>query len=149
MPTETYEDKKQRHEQHMSERDKLIDAARESLRTFDKAVLAFGSAVFGASVAFLKDVAPKPLAFTVHWLWTSWLCFTAGLLAIVLSFLFGYQTCIARIESGAAKLENPNFSERRDWWGILTHWSNWSCVAFLFAGVVTWVIFAVENVARQ
>jgi hypothetical protein len=59
MTEESYEDATKKHAQHMAERDKLTDAARESSRTFDQAVLAFGAAVFGASVAFLKDVAPK------------------------------------------------------------------------------------------
>ena len=45
---------------HLEERAQLIDAARENARTFDKAVLTFGSAVFGFSIAFLKDVAPHP-----------------------------------------------------------------------------------------
>lgn len=40
---------------HMEERKTLIEAARESAKTFDQAVLAFGSAIFGASIAFLKD----------------------------------------------------------------------------------------------
>ena len=57
MTDDDYEHAKQKHEQHMAERDKLTDAARESSRSFDQAVLAFGAAVFGASVAFLKDVA--------------------------------------------------------------------------------------------
>ena len=52
MPEESYEDLKQRYDQHMVERDKLIDAARESSRTFAQAILAFGAAVFGASAAF-------------------------------------------------------------------------------------------------
>ena len=64
MADDGYEHAKQKHAQHMAERDKLTDAARESSRTFDQAVLAFGAAVFGASVAFLKDVAPKPQPYS-------------------------------------------------------------------------------------
>jgi hypothetical protein len=38
---------------YLAEREQLIDAGRESARTFDQAVLAFGSVVFGFSIAFL------------------------------------------------------------------------------------------------
>ena len=48
---------------HMEERKTLIEAARESAKTLDQAVLSFGSAIFGASVAFLKDVAPHQQHF--------------------------------------------------------------------------------------
>jgi hypothetical protein len=91
MANESYEDAKLKHEQHMAERDKLTEAARESSRTFDQAVLAFGAAVFGASVAFLKDVAPKPQSYSLPWLCVSWSCFTTGLLAVILSFLFSHK----------------------------------------------------------
>lgn len=147
-PVESYEDQKERYEQHMAERGELTDAARESLRTFDKAVLTFGSAVFGASVAFVKDVAPKPQGYTIPWLCASWICFAVGLLAAVLSFLFSYQTCIARIDHSAAKYLNPERTEPKDWWGALTRCCNWGCVICLFSGVIAWVVFAIENLAR-
>jgi hypothetical protein len=145
----TYEDLKQNHDQHMSERDKLIDAARESSRTFDKAVLAFGAAVFGASVAFLKDVAPKPQPDTLLWLGISWSCFTVGLLAVVLSFLFSHKACISRIEESAATLANPKAKAAKDLWGGLTSFCNYACVVLLFCGVVAWIVFAVENLAQS
>lgn len=48
MPQDTPDAKNENHEAFMSERGMLVDAARESSRTFDQAVLAFGAAVFGA-----------------------------------------------------------------------------------------------------
>lgn len=149
MSEETFENRKLRYDHHMVERDKLIDAARESSRTFAQAVLAFGAAVFGASVAFLKDVAPKPQPFTLKWLSASWGCFTVGLLAVILSFLFSYKTCIARIDESAAIYANPDEKPKRDIWGTLTSGCNWACVAFLFIGVIAWIVFAVENLAKQ
>ncbi len=144
---ESYEEAEERYKLHLAERSELTDAARESLRTFDKAVLAFGSAVFGASVAFVKEVAPKPQSYTVHWLCGSWVCFAIGLLAAVLSFLFSYQTCISRIDHSAARYLNPKVKEPRDWWGILTLCANWGCVILIFAGIVAWIVFAIENIA--
>jgi hypothetical protein len=72
---------------YLKEREGLIDAARESARTFDKAVLTFGAAVFGFSIAFLKDVALHPMRATLPWLGTAWGFFSFGLLFILLSFL--------------------------------------------------------------
>lgn len=147
MPDES-EQAIQNHKQHMEERDRLIDAARESSRTFDKAVLAFGSAVFGASVAFLKDVAPKPQSYSLPWLCVSWGGFTLGLLAVILSFLFSHKACIARIDEGAEQLSNPDAKAKPDLWGTLTSGCNYLCVALLFLGVVAWVVFAIENLAK-
>src|SRR5580698_1497419 len=115
MVDESYEDATKKHAQHMAERDKLTEAARESSRTFDQAVLAFGAAVFGASVAFLKDVAPKPLHCTLVWLCISWSCFTIGLLAAILSFLFSHRACLTRIDEGAEKLKNPDAKPNELW----------------------------------
>jgi hypothetical protein len=148
MTEESYEDATKKHAQHMAERDKLTEAARESSRTFDQAVLAFGAAVFGASVAFLKDVAPKPQPYSLPWLCVSWSCFTIGLLAVILSFLFSHKACLARIDDGAAELSNPDAKATADGWGTLTSWCNYLCVAFLFFGVVAWVVFALENLAK-
>jgi hypothetical protein len=82
---------------YLAEREQLIDAGRESARTFDQAVLAFGSVVFGFSIAFLKDIAPKPAPETLKWLGVSWLLFSLGLLAILLSFLFSHRACMFEI----------------------------------------------------
>ena len=76
---EEYEQALREHAHFMQERDRLIDAARESARTFDKAVLTFGSAIFGASIVFLKDVAPNPHQGTLKWLGFSWFCFSTGI----------------------------------------------------------------------
>src|SRR5277367_4075746 len=83
---------------YLAERERLIDAGRESARTFDQAVLAFGSVVFGFSIAFLKDIAPKPAPETLRWLGTSWGLFSLGLLAILLSFLSSHRACMFEIE---------------------------------------------------
>ena len=147
MTDEDYEQSLKEHAQHMEERKSLIDAARESSRTFDQAVLAFGAAVFGASVAFLKDVAPKPQSYTIRWLSISWMCFTVGLLAVILSFLFSHKACLFRIEEGEYLLRNPNAEPLRNRWAALTEWCNYLCVVFLFLGVVAWVVFALENLA--
>ena len=135
------------HAHHMEERKGLVDAARESSRTFDQAVLAFGAAVFGASIAFLKDVAQKPQPYTIKWLGISWSCFTAGLLAVILSFLFSHKACLVRIDESAHLMRNPEAEALRNPWATWTAVCNYSCVVLLFCGVIAWTTFALENLA--
>ncbi len=137
------------HEQYVEERKLLIDAARESARTFDKAVLTFGAAVFGGSIAFIKDVAPKPELFTLKWLAISWGLFSVGLLSIILSFLFGHKACMFEIDIGADALKNPEVSRPINRWSTATDWANALCVAFLFVGLLSWSVFAFENLAES
>ena len=149
MPDELNDQSSKVHAQFMSERDALIDAARESARTFDQAVLAFGSAVFGASIAFLKDVAPTPQHYTLKWLGVSWGCFSVGLLAVILSFLFSHRACMFEIEVGANTLVKKDFQRPKNRWSIATDLCNGLCVTFLFCGLVSWSIFAFENLASE
>jgi len=139
---------KEAHAQHMEERKGLIDAARESSRTFDQAVLAFGAAVFGASVAFLKDVAPNPQIYTIKWLCVSWSAFIVGLLAVILSFQFSHKACLFRIDEGEHQLRNPGAERLKNGWATWTAWCNYLCVLFLFIGVAAWTVFALENLAK-
>lgn len=133
------------HAQYLEERKALIEAARESSRTFDQAVLAFGSAVFAASIAFLKDVAPKPHICTVKWLALSWGCFSCGLLAILSSFLFSHRACMFLIEENDKQLKDFTYKREENRWSLFTDRCNFSCIGLLFGGLVFWSVFAVEN----
>src|ERR1700722_19099032 len=104
------------HQQYLDYRKDLIDAARESARTFDKAVLTFGSAVFGFSIAFLKDVAPHPAGATLYWLGAAWFLFALGLLLILLSFLFSHRACMFEIECATNKIIDPNCKTKKNRW---------------------------------
>jgi hypothetical protein len=133
---------------YLAERERLIDAGRESARTFDQAVLAFGSIVFGFSIAFLKDIAPKPAPETLKWLGTSWLLFSLGILAILLSFLFSHRACMFEIENSEAALGNSSYEQKKNPWSIATNWCNVTCVVFLFLGLSFWSIFAFDNLSH-
>jgi hypothetical protein len=133
------------HTQYLEERKLLIEAARESSRTFDQAVLAFGSAVFAASIAFLKDVAPKPQAFTLKWLGLSWGSFSLGLLAILFSFLFSHRACMFEINENGKQLEDASHDRKDNRWSLITDRCNFFCIGLLFLGLAFWSIFAIEN----
>lgn len=133
---------------HMEERKTLIEAARESAKTFDQAVLAFGSAVFGASIAFLKDVAPHPQTFTLKWLGGAWFLFTAGLLAALMSFIWSHKACMSEIDAASATLGKPNVQRPPNRWSALTDKCNYVCVGLLFIGLSSWSVFAIENLSQ-
>ena len=133
---------------HMDERKTLTEAARDSAKTFDQAVLAFGSAIFGASVAFLKDVAPHPQRFTLKWLGGAWLLFASGLLAALMSFIWSHRACMSEIDAASATLGKPDVQRPVNRWSALTDWCNYVCVGLLFLGLVFWSIFALENLSE-
>jgi hypothetical protein len=103
MTDEYYDQAIKDHAQYMEERKGLIDAARESARTFDQAVLAFGSAVFGASIAFLKDVAPKAPTLYVEMAGISWGLFSIGLLGALLSSYSAIKPACLRSKYGRTR----------------------------------------------
>ena len=131
----------------LEERKLLIDAARESARTFDQAVLAFGSAVFGFSIAFLKDVVSVPAPWTLKWLGISWFAFSFGLLAILLSFLFSHRACLHEIQVGEDALGKPDHKRAKNRWAIATNWCNVLSLSFLFLGILAWSTFAFDNLS--
>ena len=138
-----------RHKQYLRERDMHIDAARESARTFDKAVLTFASAVFGFSIAFLKDVAKHPAPATLMWLGWAWGLFACGLLLILLSFLFSHRACMFEVECVDNSYTDPSYKRKRNPWSRWTDWCNFACIICLFLGVGAWSCFAFENLGQE
>ncbi len=137
----------------LDERKQLVDAARESSRTFDKAVLAFGSVVFGFSIAFIKDIAPSPAPSTLGWLFGAWLLFSFGLLSIMLSFLFSHKACMVEIDRGQEWLDKfmkgeKKFEQRKNRWSVATDCCNVVCIVLLFLGLFSWSLFAYENLRQ-
>jgi hypothetical protein len=136
------------HAEYLEERKQLIDAARESSRTFDKAVLTFGSAVLGFSIAFLKDIAPTPAPETLRWLGASWLLFCLGLLVVLLSFLFSHRACLFDIEVATREMTIRGYPAKHNRWGIITDVCNFLCVFLLFTGLLCWSRFAFDNLSQ-
>lgn len=142
-------------------RKQLVDAGRESARTFDKAVLAFGSVAFGSSIAFLKDLAPTPAPETLWLLRASWMLFSTGLLANLLSFLFSCHACDFEIKRGKEALDEQGrkllekLDEKpegvrgpklgRNQWSAAVYFCNYLCIACLILGLYSWSCFALKN----
>jgi hypothetical protein len=141
------DEKKRKH--YLKERDAHIDAARESSRTFDKAVLTFAAAVFGFSIAFLKDVAPHPAVATLKWLGLAWGLFACSLLLILLSFLFSHRACMFEVECADNSYIDPNYKREKNPWSRWTDRCNFACVICLFLGLGAWSCFAFENLGQE
>jgi hypothetical protein len=143
------EERDKEYQRYLDERKELIDAARESARTFDKAVLAFGSAVFGFSIAFLKDVAPHPARDTLGWLGAAWVLFAFSLLIILLSFIFSHRACMFEIACATKKITDPDSETKKNWSSVVTDWCNFTCIALLFFGLISWSVFAFRNLGQE
>ena len=133
------------HQLYLDERKQLVDAARESSRTFDKAVLTFGAAAFGASIAFLKDIAPHPAPDTLTWLGAAWLFFSLGLLSILLSFLFSHRACLFEIDCATKEVIISGQPQKKNPWSTITTWCNFLCIVLLFLGLLCWSRFAFDK----
>lgn len=129
----------------VEERKTLIESARESARTFDQAVLAFGSAVFGASVAFLKDVAPHPLPYTLKWLALAWVCLAVGLFSILLSFLWSHKACMWEVDENYRVYGKPELRRCENIWSDRTDRCNYVSIVCLAIGLMFWSWFAYLN----
>lgn len=147
--SENNECSQQEFDLYLEERKLLIDAAREAARTFDQAVLAFGTAAFAGSITFLKDVAPRPEAYSLKWLAISWALFSLGLLGVMLSFLFSHRACMVEIEVGGDALGKQGYKRKPNRYSLLTTLANYLCIGFLFLGLLSWSVFAFENLTLQ
>ena len=132
----THEEKK--YQIFIDERKLLIQAEQEGAKTFDKAILAFASGAFGVSIAFLKDIVPRPYPNTLWLLGLSWMLFSLCLLTILFSFLASQIACKKSIESAYEKImENKTVPNK---WADITLVSNYASLillglAFVFSGV--------------
>ena len=142
------DNEKQRLDLNLEDRKQLIDAARESIRTFDQAVLTFGAAVFGFSIAFLKDIAPKPVPETLCWLAFAWGLLSTGLIAILFSFLSSHKACLFELDTCTKRLvEDSPEAQRPNRWSTVTYICNVMSILLIVGGLACWSKFAFANLS--
>lgn len=78
--------KKQLYDQYMSERQSLLQTKKETVNQLDKALLTLNAGALAISITFLKEIAPKPSAWTIVLLILGWTAFIASLITTLLSF---------------------------------------------------------------
>lgn len=129
---------------YIDERKLLIEALRESSRTFDKAILTLASGAFGFTIAFLKDVAPKPFQNTLSLLSFSWFFFSLSLVVILFSFLASQKACNEQIEIAYDVIVEKK--QRQTRWATITTFCNYISIISLLCAIIFWSCFAYWNV---
>lgn len=135
---------------YLDERKLLIEAERESARSFDKTIITLSAGALGFSLTFIRQIAPNPQPDTLWLLVGAWVSFALALLAILLSFLLS-QSAIRRQrkiideeqESKKAAREQPNC------WATVTNWLNWISMGLFVIGVVSLTFFSYNNFASH
>jgi hypothetical protein len=129
---------------YIEERKLLIDALRESSRTFDKAILTLTSGAFGFTIAFLKDIAPAPFQNTLCLLFVSWFFFSFSLVVILFSFLASQNACNEQIDISYDVLVLKK--QRSTPWATVTSICNYVSIISLVIAIIFWGLFAFFNI---
>jgi hypothetical protein len=125
----------------------LIDLGNESLRTFDKAILALSSGAFGLSVVFLKDIAGPPPYIASIYLFLGWGGFLVATIVNVMSYLLSCadaQRERARVDECAA--EGKLYSPGKNPYRKMTLWANSVAFIFFILSIISLAAFAFLNV---
>ena len=69
-----------------SERGARDLAEQESAKSYDQAMLTLAAGALGLSVAFVKDIAPEPVSWSLPALFAGWGCLAYSVLSVVRSF---------------------------------------------------------------
>ena len=129
---------------YIDERKLLIEALREGSQTFDKAILTLTSGAFGFSMAFLKDVAPKPFQNTMCLLSSSWFFFSLSLVVILISFLTSQKACNEQIDIAYDVIVKKE--QRQTPWATVTAVCNYVSIISLLCAIICWGCFAYWNI---
>ncbi|HXF90876.1 MAG TPA: hypothetical protein VNJ29_02990 [Candidatus Nitrosotenuis sp.] len=128
-----------------TERENLYAAAIEQTKTFDKALLTLSSGAFGVTIAFLKDLVPKPYDNTNWLLAISWLFFSISLVSVVCSYLFSQHAILKQMDLNKQNSKKKGSKDEKNVWTTATVITNWlSLIAFLFA-LTFWCSFIYWN----
>jgi protein-S-isoprenylcysteine O-methyltransferase Ste14 len=119
-----------------AERKRLLLLHEKATESFDRAIMTVSGGALGISIAFVHDVASKPVHRWV--LGVSWLFFALSLLLILWSFLTMERATVRMLGQMEDEVEEiPR--------GKLTDYANWGSAAAFICGVVFLVIFAWLN----
>jgi uncharacterized BrkB/YihY/UPF0761 family membrane protein len=120
-------------------REWLVSAYEGATQSFDKAIMTLAGGALGVSIAFIHDVAPKPIH---KWLLgVAWILFAVSLLLILISFLASQRAILdmmRQIDEDVEKVARGKATDRL----------NWTAAGSFVVGVVFLVIFALYNLGR-
>jgi magnesium-transporting ATPase (P-type) len=133
---------------YLEERKLLVDAERESARSFDKSMLTLSSGALALSITFIRQIAPAPRFET--YLYLAWSGFILALLCTLVSFLSS-QTAL-RKQRDILDLnyqDSRSASEQKNLMSAVTNYLNWFSILSFIIGVLCLTVFAIKNLSIQ
>jgi hypothetical protein len=122
-------------------REHLINARQKSFEDFDKTVLLLSGGGLGISITILKDIIGA-VVVARGWLLTSWICWGLSLVVILLS----YHLSRLAIDAAIRELDCGEESDKPGGTlSAITNGLNLSGAILFLVGLLTFIIFVVEN----
>lgn len=133
---------------YLEERKLLVDAERESARSFDKAMLTLSSGALALSITFIRQIAPAPRSET--YLYFAWSGFILALLCTLVSFLSS-QSALRKQRDILDRnyRDQPTAFEQKNVMSAVTNFLNWFSILSFIAGVLLLTAFAIKNLSIQ
>ncbi len=130
---------------------RLNEAANEAARKFDKVMVSLSAGAFALSIAFLKAIAPVPVAKEL--LIAAWACFGLAITSISFAFLFSQYSAMKAHENWNRYIDDmatpqadpvpPSRATNR--YSTITEVLNWVSICTFVLGLLCMVLFAVAN----
>ena len=129
-------------------RNHLLEARRESYEQFDKAIFLLSGGGLTVSLALIDRIVPLAQAQFKNCLFFCWFCFTIPLILTLFSFVSSQHSIDFQIESAHDYYENDcdDALNRKNWWSIITQYSNYAAGSFFIVGVILLLIFVYKNI---
>ena len=129
----------------LDHRNLLIDADRESARSFDKAMITLPAGALALTITFIDKISPNP---TDTWLlYIVWSSFVLSLLSILISFLTSQsaiKTDIEKLDDELNDITTDNKNCASCWTNLLNRFS----IGLFIVGVSFLVVFAIINLPK-
>ena len=132
-------------------RDHLNEASLKNSEQFDKAILSLSSAGLALSLSFTQLIKPISEAEHLWLLRVSWVFFGLSIISTVISFLTSNSAISVEREHIYKYYmeENDDYSNIRNYWGVITYWLNRFCAAVFIMAVISTVLFIWGNTHQE
>lgn len=135
--------KEQDYNNYLETRKDYVQQKKEQIQDYAKYLMLVSSGIFSVSFLFIEKIATPPIKGKILLL-LAWICFSATVIIIILSFFLSsnaFDKEILILDSNQAG-ENKNYSNT---WNILVIISNILSLIVFVLGFVFLLIFAYKN----
>jgi hypothetical protein len=126
----------------LEHRTHLVEAREKAFEGFDKTVLLLSGGALGVSITFVKDLIGPGLLLGKRCLLSSWACWGASLLMVLISYYFSQLT----LNKAITELDSGVHSQRPG--GVFRNFTlilNALSGLLFFAGLILFIIFVSKN----